>query len=293
VAVTLAWSEAFAADRLSPVRPLPLPDPISREWAWGGSTGVGVTVAVVDSGVETGHPAVGRVDGAVAAVDDAAAPDGIAFVEGAHDDVVGHGTACAGVIRSLAPDCRLLSVRVLGEKATGRGPVFAAGIRWAVAAGANVINLSLSSSRPEFRTVLYDVTNDAYFAGVVLVCAVNNLPQPSFPSTFASVISVAAHQGRDPERFDANPRPPADFGAPGIDVPVAWRGGASMRMTGNSFAAPHIAGHITRLLAKHPGLAPYEVKTVLRALADNASVARRESGQRLTVGEDDGPTLHL
>jgi subtilisin family serine protease len=270
MAVTLAWSEAFAAGRLAPVRPLPLPDPITRDWAFGGSAGAGVTVAVVDSGIEAGHPAVGSVERAVAVVDDADAPDGVRYIEGPHDDVVGHGTACAGVIRGLAPECRLLSVRVLGERATGRGPVFAAGIRWAVDAGAQVVNLSLSSSRPEFRTVLYDVTNDAYFAGVVLVCAVNNLPQPSFPSTFASVISVAAHPGRDAEHFDANPKPPADFGAPGIDLDVAWRGGASMVMTGNSFAAPHIAGHVARLLGNHPGLAPYEVKTVLRTLADNA-----------------------
>jgi subtilisin family serine protease len=270
MAVTLAWSDAFAPERLARVQPLPLPEPITRDWAWGDSTGAGVTVAVVDSGVETGHPAVGDIDGAVAVVEDPSAPGGVRNVEGPHDDVVGHGTACAGVIRALAPDCRLLSVRVLGDRATGRGPVFAAGIRWAVAAGADVINLSLSSSRPEFRTVLYDVTNDAYFAGVVVVCAVNNLPQPSFPSTFASVISVAAHTGRDPERFDANPQPPADFGAPGIDVSVPWRGGERIVMTGNSFAAPHLAGHVARLLGKHPGLTPYEVKTVLRALADNA-----------------------
>jgi subtilisin family serine protease len=273
MAVTLAWADAFQRDRLTAVQALPLTTPITREWAFGDATGVGVTVAVVDSGIEVGHPAVGEIDGGVALVADNNEPAGIRYVTGPHDDVVGHGTACAGVIRSLAPDCRLLSVRVLGEKATGRGPVFAAGVRWAVEAGAKVVNLSLSSSRPEFRAMLYDVTNDAYFADVVVVCALNNLPQPSFPSTFASVISVAAHAGSDRERYDANPHPPADFGAPGIDVSLAWRGGQRMTMTGNSFAAPHITGHVARLLSRHPTLTPYEVKTVLRALADNARPA--------------------
>lgn len=268
--VRLAWSDAFEPDVLTGVRPLPLPEPMTREWAWGESAGDGVTVAVVDSGVEDGHPAIGTVDEAVAFVVDSSSPGAIRRIDGPHDDVVGHGTACAGVIRGLAPHCRLLSVRVLGEKATARGPVFAAGIQWAVQAGAHVINCSLSSSRPEFRTLLHEVADTAFFAGSIVVCAVNNLPQPSFPSTFASVISVAAHQGRDPERYDVNPHAPADFGAPGIDVEVAWRGGGSIVMTGNSFAAPHISGHVARLLGKHPGLAPYEVKTVLRALADNA-----------------------
>jgi subtilisin family serine protease len=270
VAVRLAWSEAFDPEVLTEVPALPLPVPLTRDWAWSGSTGAGVTVAVVDSGVEAGHPVVGPVEGGAAFVADATADGGVRRIDGPHDDVVGHGTACAGVIRGLAPDCRLLSVRVLGDKATARGPVFAAGIRWAVESGAQVVNCSLSSSRPEFRTMLYEVADHAFFAGAIVVCAVNNLPRPSYPSTFASVISVAAHQGRDREHFDANPHAPADFGAPGVDVEVAWRGGGTIVMTGNSFAAPHMTGHVARLLGKHPGLAPYEVKTVLRALADNA-----------------------
>ena len=268
--VRLAWSEAFEPGVLTPVRSLPLPHPLTRVWAWGGSTGAGVTVAVVDSGIEDGHPAVGHVDAAAAFTTEQSAPSVVRRVDGPHEDVVGHGTACAGVIRGLAPDCRLVSARVLGERATSRGPVFAAGIQWAVESGAQVINCSLSSSRPEFRTMLHEIADNAFFAGAILVCAVNNLPRPSFPSTFASVISVAAHQGRDPEHYDANPHAPTDFGAPGVDIEVAWRGGGRIVMTGNSFAAPHLSGHIARLLGKHPGLTPYEVKTVLRALADNA-----------------------
>ena len=85
------------------------------------------------------------------------------------------------------------------------------------------------------------------------------------------MFSVAAHDGTDPFRFDYNPRPPVEFGAPGIDIEVEWLGGKSIRSTGNSFAAPHIAGLIARILAKHPQLTPFQVKTVLMALADNAS----------------------
>jgi subtilisin family serine protease len=68
----------------------------------------------------------------------------------------------------------------------------------------------------------------------------------------------------------ANPRPPADFGAPGLDIEVAWLNGGHIVTTGNSFAAPHVTGLVARMLSKHPHLTPYQVKAVLRAAAINA-----------------------
>ena len=268
-----AGSEKFDAAVLRPVRPLPVTGSITRDWAWGGSTGAGVDVAVVDSGIEAGHPLVGTVDGAVAISADPGSPGGVRVEVGPHDDLFGHGTACAGIIRSIAPDCRLHSVRVLGDRATTKGPVFAAGLRWAIDAGMAVVNLSLSSGREDYHGLFHDLADEAYFAGVALVCAINNVPAPSYPSEFAAVFSVAAHSGSDPKRFDYNPDPPAEFGAPGIDVAVAWPGGGRMTVTGNSFAAPHLSGLVARILAKHPGLTPFQLKTVLHALAENARAA--------------------
>ena len=95
------------------------------------------------------------------------------------------------------------------------------------------------------------------------------MPQTSYPSTYSSVISVASHDLRDPELYFFNPHPPVEFGAFGIDVRVAWRDGEWITATGNSFATPHITGHIARLLAKHPRLSVVHVKGILRALADN------------------------
>ena len=66
-----------------------------------------------------------------------------------------------------------------------------------------------------------------------------------------------------------------EFGAPGIDVDVAWLEGATTTATGNSFATPHVAGLVTRILGKHPGLTVFQVKTILRALAANV---RRDRG---------------
>jgi subtilisin len=267
-----AWSSAFDPGRLAPVLALPVPH--VREWAFGGATGAGVRVAVVDSGVDANHPRVGGVAGAVALEHDADAPDGCRLVEGPHEDLVGHGTACAGIIRSLAPEAEIHSVRVLGANLRGRGLLLHAGIAWAVEQGMQVVNLSLSSKSEHMFAALHEVADEAYFRGTLLVSAANNQPGPTYPSQYASVVSVAARPGEDPWALDYNPHPPVEFGARGIDVDVAWSGGGSTVASGNSFAAPHVAALAALVLGKHPGLTPFQVKTVLQAVCGNAEPPR-------------------
>jgi subtilisin family serine protease len=240
---------------------------ITWEWAMGGATGVGVTVAVVDSGVDSAHPRVGGVaDGAIVTYDPSL-PSPVQIEEKAHADLFGHGTACAGIIRELAPDCQLLSVRVLGKRLTGKTPCIAAGVRWALNHGARVINLSLSTPRLDQAPVWHQLADECYFRQAVLVCAANNLPGPTYPAQFASVISVACHPGKDPKDLAYNPDPPVEFGARGIDVEVAWARGAVITATGNSFAAAHVSGLVALILQLHPGCSPFEIKTILRGLA--------------------------
>jgi subtilisin len=265
-----AWSWQFAGGHLPSVSALPLDSPITREWAWGGATGAGVRVAVIDSGVDAGHPAVRRVAGGVVVEYDSDTGT-TRYVEGPHDDLYGHGTACAGLIRRAAPECDIYSVRVLGSRLSGRGAVFAAGLQWAIDNGMQVANLSLSTGRAAHYGMFHRLADAAYFSGLSLVCAVNNVPAPSYPSQFAAVFSVAARQGEDPFDFDYNPHPPVEFGAPGVDLEVPWSKGRTIRATGNSFACPHITGLVAVLLSKHPGLTPFQVKTVLHALASNAT----------------------
>ncbi len=270
-----AWSEAFTGERLRPLTPARWLGPVSRAVAWGDGRAAGVRVAVVDSGIDATHPRVGAVTGGVAVEVDETAAGGVRIVEGPHTDLYGHGTACAGIVRGLAPACELYSVRVIGASLSGRGAVFAAGLRWAIEAGMDVVNLSLSTRSRSLIEEFYGLVDEAVFGRVMLVSAVNNLPVPSYPSQFAGVFSVAASPGRDPERFVVNPSPPVEFGAPGIDVDVAWSDGGSIVATGNSFAAPHIAGLVARIVGAHPGITPVEVKSLLRALADNATPATR------------------
>jgi subtilisin family serine protease len=268
-----AWSDPFVADALRTLEPVLPVEEITPEWAWGGSSGAGVKVAVVDSGIDAAHPAVGHVEGFVAVGE---GPEGMVFDTAPHEDLFGHGTACAGIIRSFAPACELYSIRVLGRALLGRGAVFVAGLRWALENGMQVVNLSLATSKTEFFGVLHELADQAYFKNVMLVTSANNMPVRSFPAMFSSVFSVASHDVDDPYRFYYNPDPPVEFGAHGVDVRVAWTEGGWITSTGNSFATPHISGLIARILGKHPGLTPFQMKAVLRALA--ANVARDGSG---------------
>jgi subtilisin len=263
------WSAAFMGDGPGRTAGLPLPAE-RRDWAWGGATGAGVKVAVVDSGVDADHPAVGSLAGSVVIEPDADAQDGYRAIVGDHEDLCGHGTACAGIVRALAPEAEIYSVRVLGSNLKGRTSAFYGGIAWAVSQGMDVVNLSLSSKSEQWYAALHEVVDEAYFANVMLVCAANNMPGPTYPSQFASVFSVAALGGQDPEALVYNTSPPVEFGARGLDVEVAWTGGTTTQASGNSFATPHVAGMAARILSKHPGLTPFQVKAVLHAVADNA-----------------------
>ncbi len=269
-----AWSGAFDGGEVAEVVRLPIDE--VRTWAFRGSDGAGVRVAVVDSGVEADHPRVGGVAGSVAFELDPATELGYVAREGRHEDLVGHGTACAAIIRSLAPEAEIHSVRVLGPNLKGRGALLHAGIEWSLQHRMQVVNLSLSSKAAAMFAPLHDVADRAYFAGTVLVCAAGNLPGPTYPSQYASVVSVAARPGQAQGDLVYNAHPPVEFGAPGVDVDVAWVDGGSITATGNSFAAPHVSGMVALMLAKHPWLTPLQVKAVLHAASHNSVPARGE-----------------
>jgi len=248
-----------------------LEDPVAarvdREWALSGATGRGVRVCVLDSGVETDHPRIGEIAGAVAiSIDD----DGGTIAEPDEEgDLCGHGTACAGVIRGIAPEAEIYSVRVLGGGFSGSGNVLVAGLRWAVAQGYDVINMSLSTTKRQLGEALHELADSAYFQRTVLVASAHNMPVESFPWRFSSVISVGSHEEADPMVFYANPNPPVEFFANGVDVDVAWIGGSSIRATGNSFATPCISGIAALILGKHPRLTPFQLKSVLYQISSN------------------------
>jgi subtilisin family serine protease len=265
-----AWSlPAEALGRISV--PVTLPAEVTREWAWGGSTGAGVRVCILDSGIEPEHPLIGRVERSVAVLRDETGE--LRVEDDDEGDLCGHGTACAGIVRALAPDVELTSVRVLGAGYTGGGEVLLHGLAWAIEQRFDLVNMSLSTTRSQYVERLHELADRAYFRRAVLVASAHNMPVESFPWRFASVISVGSHEMADPLAFYYNPSPPVEFFARGLDLEVAWLGGTTLRCTGNSFATPHIAGICALILAKHPELTPFQLKSVLYQTAANAGGA--------------------
>jgi subtilisin family serine protease len=264
-----AWADPFHGDRLGPAPSLGLEHPITAEWAYGDRSGRGVRVAIVDSGIDATHPLVGSVAEYLAITADPDQPDGVRFDRGPHDDLYGHGTACASIIRSLAPDVELVSVRVLGATLRGSARLFAHGLEWCIEHGVVAVNLSLSTSNPQYADRFHGLVDAAAFRRVLLVSAMNNERKLTIPSEYAGVFSVACGPGTDREQVWCNPSGPADWGACGLDVEVAWTGGTTIRASGNSFAAAVVTGHLARIVGAHPGVTPWQARTILAALAVN------------------------
>jgi type VII secretion-associated serine protease mycosin len=241
-----------------------------------------VLVAVVDSGVDGGHP---QLAGAV--------QPGIDLLDPGSDgriDCVGHGTAVASIIaarrdrnafRGVAPAAAVLPVRVserIDDTAGGRTAPIAAvagAIRQAVDRGARIINLSLTTDRddPALRdSVRYAVAKDA-----VLVAAAGNRhdagnPRP-YPAAYDGVLGVGAIRPDGARVPQSQSGDYVDLVAPGAEVTAAARGGGHARYTGTSFAAAYVAGAAALVRQYHPELSAPQVAQRLTATVDTAGGA--------------------
>jgi subtilisin len=234
--------------------------------SWKTRTGRGVSVAVIDSGIDFSHPDLhGKIKESVEAHRD---NKRIFFEDSQTGDSAGHGTACAGIIARIAPDAEVYSIKVLGAGGLGDGQAFLAGLEYAIKKRYRVINLSLGTTKPQFFSPLHDLLDRAYQAGCIVVAAANNLPHPSFPSVFSSsLISVIKSTQKDPFDFGFHYGEVIELTAPGVNVRTTWLNGGYRNLTGNSFACPHIVGIIALLLEAHPDLTPFEVKSALYSIA--------------------------
>lgn len=221
--------------------------------------GTGVTVAILDSGIDPRHPLLRRayaggidlVDGDDDPTDvkDATDNDG----DGLIDEGFGHGTHVAGIIHLVAPEAKLLAVRVLDSD--GRGSLFdiATGVRWAMEHGAKVINMSLGSLRGS--DALQNALAEAEARGIVVISSAGNWGAESpveFPAKSSHVAAIAAVD------VAAVPASFTSFGhnialsAPGVGVRSTYPGGGYRLWSGTSMSAPFVAGTCALLAENHP-----------------------------------------
>lgn len=271
---------------------------INMEQAWEASTGAGVTVAVVDSGVSPygADGFGGRLLGGYNAFINAPALWQDANYHGTHvagtiAQETGNGAGVAGI----AFDAQILPVKVLNRFGVGTTAAVAAGIRWAADNGAQVINLSLGDM--EGSQTLEEAVAYAYNRGVVLVAASGNysdidmLMPVAFPAAYDEVIAVGAVDVNRERAFYSNGGPELDLvapgGSPGDENDDGYEDGVLQETfsayfgfawfsfgwgyyfaRGTSMASPHVAGVAALIKSRHPDWGPDEVR---QALIDTAT----------------------
>ena len=249
--------------------------------------GRGVTVAVLDTGVDLDHPDLsGRFRESWQAA---------SFVphEGVQDRH-GHGTHCVGIVggprRStsgtrygVAPEVRVLAGKVLSDAGSGFDDWILDGIDWAVENGARVVSMSCMSSRAagEPSALLYERVAENLLAsrpGTLLLAAAGNASERPWytravdnPGACPSLLAVAAvHRERRIASFSG--RQMDDIGvvnlsAPGVSVHSAWTGGGFRTLSGTSMAVPHVAGVAALYLEEQPGLSGPDLWRMLQTRA--------------------------
>jgi subtilisin len=228
-----------------------------------------VTVAVVDSGIDATHPQLaGRIVQALRVV-----PAGKKqrIVKGAvprNADVYGHGTAVASIICRIAPNARILDIRVLDPDNVCSGETLIEGFRHAIDSRARIINMSLAASA-KFALPLRELCEAAYRRNQLVVASRRNMPltDEGYPAEVSTCIGVNCGKYASQLQVAFQRDRIIEFAAHGEDVVVAAPGGGTTTMTGTSFAAPAVSGICALLVGASPDLRPFEVKSLLKAFS--------------------------
>ena len=231
-----------------------------------------VTVAVLDSGIDGSHPELaGRILSAVSFTTDAEDKVAIHALDPAsNNDPYNHGTAIASIIKRIAPNAHLIDLKVLGGQ-VGSPEALMAGIDYANGSPAQMMNISVAIG-PAYAPRLLPLADSAYRRGKIVVAATRNRPieDEGYPASLVHTIGVG-NAGRGSYEHWRYRRDIIEFMGHGTDVSVAAAGGGYTRQTGTSFVTPVIAGMVALMLRAHPGLAPFEVKALLKAFAKEAA----------------------
>ncbi|MFD5570568.1 type VII secretion-associated serine protease mycosin [Streptomyces cadmiisoli] len=267
--------------------------------AWQTTKGEGITVAVLDTGVDADHPDLsGNVLPGKDMVGFGATQDDPPWAR--------HGTAMAGIIAGhghgpggadgvlgIAPEAKILPVRVIledGDPARAkarksRGNALAEGIRWAADHGADVINLSLgddsASAHPE--PVEDEAVQYALRKGAVVVASAGNGGEKgdrvSYPAAYPGVIAATAVDRYGTRASFSTRRWYATVSAPGVDVVIADPDRRYYEGWGTSAAAAFVSGAAALVKAAHPGLTPAQIKRLLEDTARNAPADGRDDSR--------------
>lgn len=240
--------------------------------------GAGVRVAILDSGIEIGHP---DFQGRQLSDDLAVGLNGV--TEGQGVDIYGHGTALASIIWRLAPEVEIGSFRVLGANLGARSTLVARAAEQAISLGYHILNCSFACGVTGHLALYKTWTDCASLEGVHVVAASGSRGAAEWPAHLSSVLGVDCAVDAN-ELLGRRTGGLVEFVAPGAEIDVAWKDGGRRLMTGSSFAAAHVTGLLARLLSEHPIRDPQLIKAVLRRLAKPAGSIVSPSSPLKPVG---------
>ena len=243
--------------------------------AWPITQGAGVTVAVIDSGVDIQQPQMKLISYVSPTVVTAGGAG-----PGNTRDCIGHGTGVAGIIAApkllkvgfmgVAPQARIMPIKVTNEDSGHISPAFIAqGIDAAIAAHVQVINISLATNSNV--AVLKAAIDRAEAADIVVVAASNerdNAQRTAYPAAYPTVLAVAATDGEDNAADFSATGSYVDIAAPGQDIDKPAPISGYTPQDGTSFAAPFVSGTVALVRAAHPELTAAQVRARLEATAD-------------------------
>jgi subtilisin family serine protease len=236
------------------------------------SRGAGVTVAILDTGVDPAHAAIqGRLSPAgYDFVDMDASPWEVANgidedQDGIADEGYGHGTMVAGIVALVAPEATLLPVRVLGDEGTGDAYQIAKGIRYAMNQGADVLNLSFGI--PRGVSMIRHQLTAARDLGVIIIAGAgnDNLEQRYYPAGEDEAEMITAVDSLDVKAAFADWHSKVSVSAPGTGVRSSYPGGLWAMGAGCSFATPFVSGEAALIRSLLPLETPDEVRMRIQA----------------------------
>lgn len=229
---------------------------------FGERTGRGIRIAIVDTGIDATHPAVGEVRAGVRLQ---RTRDGQVSIDTDYHDDFGHGTACAGIVRKRAEACELLAVKVSSGTDPISPQVLAAGIDWATEHGADVINVSAGTTGADGAVALTEPCARAAAKGVVIVASESNDGQTSWPAALKGVLAVGGEATeRDVYAYRCDSQEPRRLAAYGGYQKVAWLKPRFLFISGVSFAAARISAIVALVLEHDRRLVHTDLLRVLR-----------------------------
>lgn len=236
--------------------------------AWRVASGEKVKVAVLDTGLDAGHPDLAA---------NVRGTQNIKFPGWRAGDGNGHGTHVAGIIAALnnsvgvvgvAPRAEIYGVKIFNRQGNGYISDIIAGLDWALKNKMQVVNMSFGTSRPS--QALEEAVRKCVQAGMVMVAAAGNEGRDDsvlYPARYPGVIAVSAIDKKDNLASFSSRGPEVTVVAPGVDILSTYPGGKYRTMSGTSMACPHVAGVAALVLSRNGHISSRQVAQVISGTA--------------------------